>query len=132
MTSLLDWQLLPVSATLAPIHEPNLTTSRARIYQVLTLSTRLYARIVDEWVITIGIAKFEYGTRSLRRTKDSLIYKATGNLRAVQILLGYSNTENTVRFLVSMSTILSPCLRGQISDFRSASSLRKGRLSTNE
>ena len=66
------------------------------------LSTRQYARIVDEWVTTIGLNKCEYGTHSLRRTKASLIYKATGNLRAVQILMGHTNienTENTVRYL---------------------------------
>ena len=43
--------------------------------------------------------KREYGTHSLRRTKVSLIYQATGNLRAVQILLGHTNIENTVRYL---------------------------------
>lgn len=60
------------------------------------LSTRQYARLVDEWVSTIGLDRREYGTHSLRRTKASLIYKATGNLRAVQILLGHTNIENTV------------------------------------
>ncbi|MEQ8601078.1 MAG: tyrosine-type recombinase/integrase [Devosia sp.] len=63
------------------------------------LSTRQYARLVDEWVIAIGLRKEEYGTHSLRRTKASLIYKATGNLRAVQILLGHTKIENTVRYL---------------------------------
>lgn len=41
----------------------------------------------------------EYGTHSLRRTKASIIYNATGNLRAIQILLGHSKIENTVRYL---------------------------------
>ena len=41
----------------------------------------------------------EYGTHSLRRTKTSIIYKATGNLRAIQILLGHTKIENTVRYL---------------------------------
>jgi len=63
------------------------------------LSTRQYARLVDEWVSTVGLDKREYGTHSLRRTKASIIYKATGNLRAVQILLGHTNIENTVRYL---------------------------------
>jgi site-specific recombinase XerC len=63
------------------------------------LSTRQYARLVDEWVSAIGLRKEEYGTHSLRRTKASLIYKATGNLRAVQILLGHTKIENTVRYL---------------------------------
>jgi site-specific recombinase XerC len=61
------------------------------------LSTRQYARLVG--VIAIGLRSEEYGTHSLRRTKASLIYKATGNLRAVQILLGHSKIENTVRYL---------------------------------
>ncbi len=63
------------------------------------MSTRQYARLIDEWVTTVGLDKREYGTHSMRRTKVSLIYKATGNLRAVQILLGHSNIENTVRYL---------------------------------
>jgi integrase len=63
------------------------------------LSTRQYARLVDEWVGADGLNVAEYGTHSMRRTKASLIYKATGNLRAVQILLGHTNIENTVRYL---------------------------------
>jgi integrase len=63
------------------------------------LSTRQYARLVDEWVAAIGLKVSEYGTHSLRRTKASIIYKATGNLRAIQILLGHSKIENTVRYL---------------------------------
>lgn len=52
------------------------------------ISTRQYARLLDEWVSTVGLNKQEYGTHSMRRTKAALIYKATGNLRAIQILLG--------------------------------------------
>lgn len=63
------------------------------------LSTRQYARLVDEWVDAIGLRHAEYGTHSLRRTKASMIYKATGNLRAIQILLGHTKIENTVRYL---------------------------------
>jgi len=63
------------------------------------LSTRQYARLVDEWVMGVGLRREDYGTHSLRRTKASIIYKATGNLRAVQILLGHSKIENTVRYL---------------------------------
>jgi integrase len=63
------------------------------------LSTRQYARLVDEWVTAIGLRAEDYGTHSLRRTKASIIYKATGNLRAVQILLGHTKIENTVRYL---------------------------------
>jgi integrase len=50
-------------------------------------------------VSAIGLNAREFGTHSLRRTKASLIYKATGNLRAVQILLGHSKIENTIRYL---------------------------------
>lgn len=63
------------------------------------LSTRQYARLVDEWVEAVGLRRAEYGTHSLRRTKASMIYKATGNLRAIQILLGHTKIENTVRYL---------------------------------
>lgn len=63
------------------------------------LSTRQYARLVGEWVVAIGLCRSTYGTHSLRRTKVSLIYKRTGNLRAVQILLGHSKLESTVRYL---------------------------------
>ena len=63
------------------------------------MSTRQYARIVDEWVEAIGLRPEECGTHSRRRTKASIIYKATGNIRAIQILLGHSKIENTVRYL---------------------------------
>jgi integrase len=71
----------------------------SRVNYMGHLSTRQYARLVDEWVGAVGLNVHEYGTHSLRRTKASLIYKATGNLRAIQILLGHSNIENTVRYL---------------------------------
>ena len=60
----------------------------SRVNSASHLSTRRYARLVDEWVTAIGLRPEEYGTHSLRRTKASVIYKATGNLRAIQILLG--------------------------------------------
>ena len=63
------------------------------------LSTRQYARLVDEWVTAIELRRENYGTHSLRRTKVSIIYRATGNLRAVQILLGHAKIESTVRYL---------------------------------
>jgi site-specific recombinase XerC len=63
------------------------------------ISTRQYACLVDEWVTGIGLPIEDYGTHSLRRTKASIIYKATGNLRAVQILLGHTKIESTVRYL---------------------------------
>ena len=71
----------------------------SRVDYMGQLSTRQYARLVDEWVSTVGLDKREYGTHSMRRTKASLIYKATGDLRAIQILLGHTNIENTVRYL---------------------------------
>ena len=63
------------------------------------LSTRQYARLVDHWTSLIGLDSCAYGTHSLRRTKASLIYKRTGNLRAVQLLLGHTKLESTVRYL---------------------------------
>ena len=71
----------------------------SRVNYMGHLSARQYARLVDEWVGAVGLNVHEYGTHSMRRTKASLIYKATGNLRAIQILLGHSNIENTVRYL---------------------------------
>lgn len=63
------------------------------------MSTRQYARLVHEWGAGIGLQPGDYGTHSLRRTKASIIYKATGNLRAVQILLGHAKNDSTVRYL---------------------------------
>ena len=63
------------------------------------ISTRQYARIVESWINDIGLDSAAYGTHSLRRTKASLIYKRTKNLRAVQLLLGHTKLESTVRYL---------------------------------
>lgn len=63
------------------------------------LSTRQFARLLSEWVASIGQDPFRFGTHSIRRTKASLIYRRTGNLRAVQLLLGHSKVESTVRYL---------------------------------
>jgi integrase len=63
------------------------------------LSRRQYARIVHRWVTEIGLDSSLYGTHSLRRTKASLIYRRTRNLRAVQLLLGHTKLESTVRYL---------------------------------
>lgn len=63
------------------------------------LSTRQYARIVHRWVECAGFNGSAYGTHSLRRTKPAQIYKKTGNLRAVQLLLGHTKLESTVRYL---------------------------------
>ena len=63
------------------------------------LSTRQYARIVHRWVASVGLDANAYGTHSMRRTKAAQFYKKTGNLRAVQILLGHTKLESTVRYL---------------------------------
>lgn len=63
------------------------------------LSTRQYARLVKAWVRSIDLDPVNYGTHSMRRTKASLIYQRTKNLRAVQLLLGHSKIESTVRYL---------------------------------
>jgi integrase len=63
------------------------------------LSTRQYARIVDSWVDSVGLDTVAYGTHTMRRTKATLIYRRTKNLRAVQLLLGHTKLESTVRYL---------------------------------
>jgi len=63
------------------------------------LSLRQYARIVESWVSSIGLDPTAYGTHSMRRTKATLIYRRTKNLRAVQLLLGHSSLDSTVRYL---------------------------------
>jgi integrase len=63
------------------------------------MTTRQYARLVSEWIASIGLDPTLFGTHSLRRTKATLIYRRTGNLRAVQLLLGHSRIESTVRYL---------------------------------
>jgi integrase len=72
---------------------------KSRIRQSAHITTRQYARIVDSWVADIGLDPTAYGTHSLRRTKASMIYRRTKNLRAVQILLGHTKLESTVRYL---------------------------------
>ena len=64
-----------------------------------SLTTRQYARLVSQWMASIGLDPSRFGTHSLRRTKATLIYRRTGNLRAVQLLLGHSKIESTVRYL---------------------------------
>ena len=63
------------------------------------VSTRQYARIVHQWVAAVGLDSSVYGTHTMRRTKATLIYKRTKNLRAVQLLLGHTKLESTVRYL---------------------------------
>ena len=71
----------------------------SRIHSSPHLSTRQYARIVDRWVTEIGLDLSAYGTHTMRRTKPTLIYRRTKNLRAVQLLLGHTKLESTVRYL---------------------------------
>jgi integrase len=63
------------------------------------MTTRQYARLVSDWIGSVGLDPRLFGTHSLRRTKATLIYRRTGNLRAVQLLLGHTKTESTVRYL---------------------------------
>ncbi len=63
------------------------------------LTTRQYARLLSEWIAGIGLDPTLFGTHSIRRTKATLIYRRTGNLRAVQLLLGHTKVESTVRYL---------------------------------
>ena len=81
----------------------------SRLHDSPHLGTRQYARILGHWVDELGLDRSEYGTHSMRRTKATLIYRRTKNLRAVQLLLGHSKLESTVRYLgiwVSRSTTL--------------------------
>lgn len=71
----------------------------SRIHSSPHLTTRQYARIVHQWVRAIGLDDANYGTHTMRRTKATLIYRRTRNLRAVQLLLGHTKIESTVRYL---------------------------------
>jgi len=71
----------------------------SRIRRSQHLSTRQYSRIVSSWVAAIGLDPTPYGTHSMRRTKATLLYRQTKNLRAIQLLLGHSKLDSTVRYL---------------------------------
>jgi len=71
----------------------------SRVHASPHLGTRQYARILDSWIEEIGLDPTSYGTHTIRRTKASLIYRRTKNIRAVQLLLGHSKLESTVRYL---------------------------------
>jgi integrase len=71
----------------------------SRVDRTQPMTTRQYGRLVDEWIAAIGLAPSAYGTHSLRRTKAALIYRKTGNIRAVQLLLGHTKLDSTVRYL---------------------------------
>jgi len=71
----------------------------SRVDKSKPMTTRQYGRLVDEWIEAVGLAPSAYGTHSLRRTKAALIYRKTGNIRAVQLLLGHTKLDSTVRYL---------------------------------
>jgi integrase len=71
----------------------------SRLVSGAHLSTRQYFGLVKSWIVLIGLEPAEYGTHSLRRTKVSMLYRKTGNLRACQLLLGHTKLESTVRYL---------------------------------
>lgn len=71
----------------------------SRVDRTRPMTTRQYARLLGSWVQMVGLDPLAYGTHSLRRTKASMIYRRTGNLRAVQLLLGHTKIESTVRYL---------------------------------
>ncbi|UTA53176.1 tyrosine-type recombinase/integrase [Lysobacter soli] len=71
----------------------------SRVRRSAHLSTRQYCRIVQRWVTEVGLDSSAYGTHSMRRTKAALIYHRTKNLRAIQLLLGHTKLESTVRYL---------------------------------
>ena len=71
----------------------------SRMHPAEHLSTRQYIRLVKQWVALIGLEPAAYGSHSLRRTKVSILYRKTGNLRACQLLLGHTKLESTVRYL---------------------------------
>ena len=85
------------------INDPAMIGSKylwlGRFHDPLHISTRQYARLVKDWVSSIGLEPSAFGTHSLRRTKAAQIYKKTGNLRAVQLLLGHTKMDSTVRYL---------------------------------
>ena len=72
---------------------------KSRLSSSTHISTRQYARILKRWVSDIGLDPTVYATHSIRRTKPSIIYKRTKNLRAVQLLLGHTKLESTVKYL---------------------------------
>ena len=65
----------------------------SRIHDSPHLGTRQYARILEGWVEELGLDPADYGTHSMRRTKATLIYRRTKNLRAVQLLLGHAKLD---------------------------------------
>jgi len=91
------------NATLSWITQSKLKTEQylfpSRIHASPHISTRQYARIVASWIKSIGLDPAAYGTHTMRRTKATLIYQQTKNIRAVQLLLGHTKLESTIRYL---------------------------------
>lgn len=85
------------------LNQPEMSNSKflwpSRLHEFPHISTRQYARLLKGWVSAIGLEPSAYGTHSMRRTKAAQIYKKTGNLRAVQLLLGHTKMDSTVRYL---------------------------------
>jgi integrase len=90
--SLADWLKLRRA-------EPHDWLFPSRMIAGAHLSTRQYFRLVKRWIALIGLEPADFGTHSLRRTKVSMLYRKTGNLRACQLLLGHTKLESTVRYL---------------------------------
>jgi integrase len=89
-----------ISALINKAHlTPDQCLFQSRQKKSAHISTRQYARIVQSWVTSIGLNPVAYGTHTMRRTKATLIYRRTKNLRAVQLLLGHTKLESTVRYL---------------------------------
>jgi len=89
-----------MSAWITSAHlQPEQFLFPSRVAESPHLSTRQYSRIVGSWVGSIGLDPAAYGTHSMRRTKPTLIYRRTRNLRAVQLLLGHTKLESTARYL---------------------------------
>jgi site-specific recombinase XerD len=87
------------ATVILPGYKQKVRQAPSRVHGSPHLSTRQYARIVKRWTASVGLDPHKYGTHSLRRTKAAQIYKKTGNLRAVQLLLGHTKLESTVRYL---------------------------------
>jgi integrase len=95
------------------------------------ITTRQYARIVHRWVKSIGFDTSDYGTHTMRRTKATLIYRQTKNLRAIQLLLGHSKLEPTTRYLgIEVDDTLEIAEQTEIQQFSNcATDLAVGRTS---
>jgi len=72
---------------------------KSRFHQSDHITSRQYARLLKTWLVEIGLDPYEYATHSIRRTKVSMIYQKTKNIRAIQLLLGHSNLDSTVKYL---------------------------------